>query len=124
MDAIEHAAYVSVGRACGFATLAVGIVFLSLSFDPALATRVAGEAAFIVTGILAIYGWLAPKRPYHRTEAWLILSDDYKPPRAVAQKLVGNALKEAAYGFARKGAVCTAFLLVASLVFQYAHAAP
>lgn len=122
MDAIEHAAYASVGRACGFAALAVGIIFISLSFDPALAARVAGEAAFFIAGILGAYGWRAPKRPYQRTEAWLILADNHKPPRAIAQRLVGNAIKEAAYGFARKSVACSVFLLTASLVFQFAYA--
>lgn len=121
MDAIEHAAYVSVGRACGFATLAAGIIFLSLSFDPALAMRVAGEFALIVTGSLFLYGLRAPRRPYHRTEAWLILNADYRPPKAIAQKIVGTALKEQAFGFARRGAVCTALLLTASLVVQFSQ---
>lgn len=118
MDAIERAAFVSIGRACGFAGLATIVVLLSLSFDPALATRVAGVLAMTIAGIVFLYGLTAPKRPYRRTEAWLILKKEYRPPQAVAQKLIGNALKETSFWFARKSAGCAAILLTASIGFK------
>lgn len=120
MDAIEQAAFISIGRACGFAGFGILVLLLSLSFDPALATRTAGAFALLVAGAAYVYGLRAPNRPYQKTEAWIILADDYRPPHAVAQKLMGNALRDTAFSFARKVMVCASLLLGASVVFKYA----
>lgn len=118
MDQIENAAYVSVGRACGFAGLAVFCLMFGLSFDPALAARIGGAVCLVVTVVLACYAAMAPRRPYKRTEVWLILAKDDRPPADVAQKIIGQTLRQTYLWFARQSAVISLVLLVASLALQ------
>lgn len=118
MDAIENAAYVSVGRACGFAGLAVFCLMFGLSFEPALAARTGGVVCLAVTLILAFYAYRARTRPYKRTELWLILPKDQRPPAGVAQRLIGEALRETYLWFAKQAAIISVVLLASSLALQ------
>lgn len=119
MDRIENAAYVSVGRACGFAGLAVFCLMFGLSFDPALAARTGGAVCLAVTVILACYAATAPNRPYKRTEVWLILAKDDRPPADIAQRLIGQTLRQTYLWFARQSAIISLVLLTASLALQF-----
>lgn len=119
MDAIENAAFVSLGRACGFAGLFVFVLMVGLSFDPPLAARTGGLIGFGVVGLLLVYGLRAPSRPYQRTEAWLILPKDHRPPPLIAQRLVGRALRDAAFSLARRGTAFSSMLLVVSFVLRF-----
>ncbi|MDH3738924.1 MAG: hypothetical protein OER92_07000, partial [Alphaproteobacteria bacterium] len=105
MDAIENAAYISVGRACGFAGLAIFCVIFGLSFEPALAARAGGGLCVALALVLAVYAYRAPTRPYKRTELWLILAKDKRPPAIYAQRVIGNALRETYVWFSRQSAI-------------------
>ena len=124
MQAIEYAAYVSVGRGCGFAGLAVFCVMLGLSFEPVLATKTGGLLCLGVTAILLIRAFSARKRPYKRTELWLILPKAERPPEAIAQKVIGGALHDTYLVFAEKGAVFAIGLLAVSVLLAIALRAP
>ena len=63
MDAIEAAAFTSIGRACGFAGLGILCVMLGLSFEPVMATRTGGVMGLGLASILALFGLRAPCRP-------------------------------------------------------------
>lgn len=118
MEAIENAAYVSVGRACGFAGLGLFCVVLGLSFDPALAARTGGAGSLAVALILAFYAWRAPWRPYVRTEVWLILAKDKRPPHSIAQRVIGSTLRRIYSWFAQQAAIIAAVLLATAIVLQ------
>ena len=118
MEAIQNAAFVSIGRACGFAGLAIFVLMIGLSFDPPLATRTGGLISLGVTALVLLYGWRAPTRPYKKTETWLILPKEYRPPAGIAQQLIGNTLRETSFWFARKGATISGFLLLSSVVLK------
>lgn len=115
MDAIDNAAYISVGRACGFAGLAVMCIMLGLSFEPVLAARTGGILALSLALILCVFALRAPSRPYNRTELWLILAKEHRPPAPIAQIVVGRALRDAYFWFARQ-VVLVAILLLATSV--------
>lgn len=119
MDAIENAAFVSVGRAAGFAGLAIFTLMMGLSFDPPLAARTGGLLGLGIVAGLMLYGWRAVYRPYRRTEAWLILGKDRRPPAAVAQRIIGGALRETAFWFAKRAALLSSFLLVSSVALKF-----
>jgi hypothetical protein len=120
MDAIDNAAFVSVGRACGFSGLAIFCLMFGLSFDPALAARVGGALCLMVTVILVFYAWRARARPYKRTETWLILAKDKRPPAGIAQQVIGEALRETYVWFARQSTIIAIVLLASSMVLQLA----
>lgn len=119
MEAIENAAFISVGRACGFASLAILTVMLGLSFDPPLAMRIGGVLGMIVVGALMVYGWRAPLRPYRRTETWIMLRDEFRPHPLIAQQMIGRALRETSYRFARQGTMFSCVLLVFSIGLKF-----
>jgi len=115
---VEQAAYVSVGRACGFAGLAVLCVVLGLSFEPALAAKTGGFMSLAICLILLFRAWRVHRQPYKRTETWLILRKDDRPRAEVAQRLVGTALKDAYLFFAQKASVITMMFTGSAVVFQ------
>ena len=120
MKAIENAAYVSVGRACGFAGLGIFCLMFGLSFEPALAARTGGVSCAIVTAILILYGNRARQRPYKRTELWIILNKEERPPASVAQQIIGQVLRQTYIWFARQAAVISFVLLASGFVLQFA----
>ena len=118
MDAIENAAYISVGRACGFAGLAIFCVIFGLSFEPVLAARAGAVLCLGLAVILAAYAYWAPSRSYKRTEVWLILAKEKRPPAAYAQRVIGNILRDTYQWFARQTTIIAIVLLVTSVVMQ------
>ncbi len=118
MEAIENAAYVSVGRACGFAGLAIFCVMFGLSFEPGLAARTGGALCASVAVVLVYRAWRARGRPYKRTEVWMILPREQRPPAVIAQKVIGEALRDAYIWFARSAALISVVLLASAAVLQ------
>ncbi len=118
MGAIENAAFTSVGRACGFLGLAIFCVMWGISFQPELAARVGGWLCLSAAAYLSVCALRARTRPYKRTETWLILPKAERPPAEVAQQLIGEALRETYFWFAKHAALFAVVLLIASLVLS------
>jgi hypothetical protein len=118
MDAIENAAFVSVGRAVGFAGLAVFCLSLGLSFQPALAARAGGLLCLAMAFILIFYAMRALTRPYNKTELWLILDKKARVPAKIAQKVVGRVLRETYFWFAKQATIFAIVLLSLSILLQ------
>ncbi len=115
---IENAAYVSVGRACGFAGLAIFCIVIGLSFDASLAALVGGKLSITLSLILLVLAWRAPARNYKRTETWLILQPGDRPRAEVAQRLVGETLRVVYLWFAQQIAVVTIVFSISAMVLQ------
>ncbi len=118
MEAIENAAFISVGRACGFAGLAVFCIVFGLLYDPVLAARAGGLISLTVAVVLAGYAHFARTRPYKRTELWLILREEERPPETVAQRLIGEVLRVTYIRFARQTALVALTFLAVSVILQ------
>ncbi len=116
MDAIENAAFISVGRACGFFGLGVFCLMFGLSFEPVLAARSGAILCLFFALILCAYAIRARTRPYRRTELWLILAKDCRPPAGIAQRVIGETLRETYFWFARQ-AVLISILLWTVVIF-------
>ena len=121
MDPIENAAHVSIGRACGFAGLGIFCVMVGLSYEPDLAARAGGMLFLIMVLILAFRAGTARTRPYKKTELWLIIDKEKRPPEGIAQQVVGEALREAYLSFAESTALIAFVLLIAALVLGFAE---
>ena len=115
---IENAAYVSVGRACGFAGLAIFCVVIGLSFDARLAALVGSKLSIALSLVLLVLAWRAPARNYKRTETWLILKPGDRPQANVAQRLIGKTLRNVYLWFAQQIAVVTIVFSVSAVVLQ------
>ena len=118
LDRIEYLAHVSVGRACGFAALGVGTFILGVIGDIKFAFKWGGFFALIVCLVLFLKAILASRKPYRRTEVWLMLKPDERPQAAIAQQIISAVLRETYTQFALTAGLISAFLLGASIVLS------
>ena len=117
MEHLRRIAFVSIGRACGFAALAIFCVMVGLSYDPVASARAGGTLTLLVTVVLIMKARGAPTRDYRRTELWLMLEKDERPPAAVAQAATGMVLRDTYFWFAQHTAgISVALWLLAALL--------
>ncbi|MGI9407879.1 MAG: hypothetical protein ACR2O4_16000 [Hyphomicrobiaceae bacterium] len=124
MDSIENAAFVSIGRAVGFAGFGIFVLMFGLSFDPSFAAGTGGTLCLGVTMILLYYAWRARTRSYRRTELWLILRKEDRPPKGIAQRVIGETLRETYFWFAQQAVTIAIVLLAAAIVLGVVHPSP
>lgn len=118
MDAIRTAAFISVGRACGFAGLGILCLMLGLSFEPVMATQAGGVTGLGLAAILTVFGLHARQRSYLHTETWLILAKADRPPSDIAQQVIGEALRDTYLWFTARALAGSILLLAASLTVK------
>jgi hypothetical protein len=112
---IHAQAFVSVARGCAFAGLATLTTMVGLSGDPAVALRFGGHAFLLTSFILIAMALRAPQKSYKRTEVWLLLDRQRRPPPAIAQQVIGAARRETLAQFARLHAALSLVFLIVSL---------
>lgn len=120
MHELERAALVSIGRAYGFAWLAIMCIMFAFFFQPPLAAMVGGILCMALTAVLGGYAWYARYRKYDRTELWLILPVDERPPADVAQRVIGRVLRDTYAWFARQAAIMSIVFLCIGVVLRVA----
>lgn len=114
LDRIRACADASIRRALGFATLGVWTAMVGMSADLFLAMK---AGAVLITGawaVLLIMAWRAPRRPYKRTEVWLLLDRRHGLPEEQAQKIIGGVLKDRFVWHASATAAVACFMWVAA----------
>ena len=97
---MRQIAYETVLRACGFGSLAIFCIMVGLSFDPLVAFQSGGVLTMVMTGILVLKAFEARTKPYRRTEMWLYLPKEQRPPEATAQQLTATLMREIYLTFA------------------------
>lgn len=103
-----------MARGCGFAGLAIFTFMVGLLGYPQLAFQTGGLLTLITCLVLLGRGLQAPRRPYNRTEVWIMLEPGDRPRSDTAQKVIGVALREVYLRFALYAACLSAVLLLAS----------
>jgi hypothetical protein len=120
LEPIRRLAYESVLRACSFGALAIFCVMVGMSFEPRAAFQAGGTLTMLMTVILMYKAREARSKSYRRTELWLYLPKDQRPPEPYAQMVVATALRETYLTFARWTAgiaiVMWALALLASII--------
>lgn len=116
MEELRKAAYHAVARACGFGMLAVFCVMVGMSFNPRALFQSGGILTLLMTFILVLKAYRAPAIPYKRTDMWLLLPDDAKPPERFAQWATSTVMREAYFIFARYTAMISIGLWVLALI--------
>lgn len=115
MDAIRRAAFVSVSRACGFFALGVLCVMLGFAHDPQRSAQ-AGSLLFFALALGLIWkAQLAPRANHKKTETWLMLAPEDRPPDSTAQTVLSVILSDVYLIHARYSAVAAATLLLAAV---------
>jgi hypothetical protein len=117
MEPMRRVAYATVLRACGFGSLAIFCFMVGLSFAPRLAFQTGGTLTLLMTGILALKAIEARWKPYRRTEMWLYLEEEERPPPAVAQQMTSAVLRETYLTFAMWTSLVAVAMWALALVF-------
>lgn len=100
LSQIDQLAFFTVARASGFAMLAIGTTMIGLSFDPRQCLQVGAVLSLLTALVLIGMASRALIRRYDATELWLLLDPRERPPQAIAQVIVGRALRTAYLRFA------------------------
>ena len=118
MDEMRRVAFECVGRAFAFALLAIGVTMIGLSFNLRLAFQT-GAVLFGLTGaILMLLALRAPSRHYKRTEVWLWLAPEHRPPESHAQWATGLVLQETYNRFASHAWLVAAVLAALAVLLS------
>jgi hypothetical protein len=119
MEDMRRVAYVTVLRACGFGSLAIFCFMVGLSFEPRIAFQSGGVLTMIMTGILFLKALEARTKPYRRTEMWLYLPKEHRPPAASAQQLTSVVLRETYMTFALWTSLVAVVMWATALFFSF-----
>jgi hypothetical protein len=119
---MRRIAFETVLRACGFASLAIFCVMIGLSFNPLVAFQSGGTLTTIMTGVLVLKAFEARTKPYRRTELWLYLPKEARPPEAVAQRLTSSLMREVYLNFALWSSMTSIVMWAIALLFSFSIA--
>ncbi len=120
MDKMRQVAFVSVQRACLFGALAVFCLMIGLAEEPRLAFKAGGTATVLIAAVLLYKAREARSKPYRKTEMWLLLPKDSRPPDAYAQRLSAAVLRETYLNFALWTSAIAVVMWVIALVLALA----
>lgn len=119
MDTVERIrglAYLSIGRACLFAVLAIVTVMSGLIGWPVMAFRSGAILAMFAAAVLAMKALSAPRRNYRHTEVWVLMGRRHDLPEDRAQQVFGGVIAETYWRFVDYAAISALALWVATLV--------
>jgi len=85
--------------------------------DPRTIFQAGGMLTLIMTFILLLKARWALTQNYKRTEMWLMLPKDFRPPEAYAQWAASTVLRDAYFTFAKYTAFASIIMWVIALIF-------
>jgi hypothetical protein len=94
MENVRQAAFLCVGRAVFFASLAISLVMLSFAFD---IVRALQAGAILSMGLAAILLWFfqtAGRRRPEKSETWLVLAAEHRPANEHARRFFQQVMAE------------------------------
>ena len=97
---MRRIAFETVLRACAFGSLAIFCVMVGMSFEPRLAFQTGGMLTLMMTGVLFYKAIEARTKDCRKTEMWLYLAKEQRPPLAAAQQLTASLMRETYLTFA------------------------
>jgi hypothetical protein len=119
VDEIRRVAYEIVLRACGFGSLTIFCIMIGLSFSPTVSFQSGGFLTTAMALILAFKAHEARAKPYRRTEMWLYLRKEARPPAASAQRITSAIMREVYLTFAVWTAAIAIGLWTLALISSY-----
>jgi len=120
MEHMRRVAFETVLRACGFGSLAIFCIMIGLSFEPRAAFQAGGMLTLLMAAILMLKAYEARTKNHRRTEMWLYLTKEQRPPEAYAQRACAAVLQETYLTFARWAAAVAAVMGLLALLFSFA----
>jgi hypothetical protein len=117
---LAHLANLSVARGSAFGLLAIFCLMIGLAGYPLIALKTGAVCLMAGAAVLMLKAELSPRRPYQRTELWVLLNPHERPPAPIAQKVIGSTLRitfnRYALYYAYIGAFCFAMAIVAQFI--------
>ena len=120
MEDMRRIAYETVLRACLFGSLAIFCTMVGMSFEPRLAFQTGGTLTMLMAGILIYKAREALTKDYRRTEMWLYLPKNFRPPEAYAQWASATVLRDTYLKFALWTSAVAIAMWVVALMFSLA----
>jgi len=120
MEEMRRIAFDTVLRACGFASLAIFCVMIGLSFLPRPAFQAGGFLSMVMTLVLVLKAHEAKTKDHRRTEMWLYLPEERRPPEILAQRTIATVMRETYLLFARWTALISIVMWTIALLFSLA----
>jgi hypothetical protein len=118
VEEMRRIAYETVLRACGFASLAIFCIMIGLSFLPRSAFQAGGFLSMAMTLVLVLKAHEARTKDHRRTEMWLYLPKESRPPQAHAQRTISTVMRETYLQFARRTAIISIVMWTIALFFS------
>jgi hypothetical protein len=118
MEHMRRIAFETVLRACGFGSLAIFCVMIGLSFEPRAAFQAGGMLTLLMTAILMLKAYEARTKNHRKTELWLYLTEEQRPPEAYAQRACSAVMQETYLTFARWAATIAVVMGLLALFFS------
>lgn len=118
MELMRQVAYETVLRACGFGSLAIFCVMIGMSFDARLSFQAGGTLTMIMAVILIYKSREALTKDYRKTEMWLYIPKDFRPPEAYAQWASATVLRDTYLHFAMWTTVIAIAMWLMALLFS------
>lgn len=118
MEHMRRVAYETVLRACSFGVLAIICIMTGLSFHPKVAFQAGGFLTTIMAFILILKSREALTKDYRKTEMWLYIEKDFRPPEAYAQWASATVLRDTYLTFALWTSLISVVMWSIALVFM------
>jgi hypothetical protein len=120
MEEMRRVGFVTVARACGFGSLGIFCFMIGLSFEPVIAFQSGGTLTLLMAVILIFKAREARTKDYRKTEMWLYLPEELRPPSDHAQWASATVLREIYLLFAQWTAAAAIVMWVLALLFSLA----
>jgi len=120
MEEMRRVAFETVLRACGFACLAIFCIMVGLSFNPPAAFQAGGLLMTIMALVLILKAHGALTKDYRRTDMWIALPKEARPPAAHAQWASATVLRDTYLTFALSSSKLAIGMWVLALLFSFA----
>ncbi len=114
MDQIRRLAWISVARGCAFGALAIFTMMIGFSATPASALDFGGIGFLLMTAILLLKAFRSGRLSHKRTEIWLMLEPQERPPPEVASGIISRTRRDVILRFAHMSAVMAVGCLASS----------
>ena len=118
MEEMRRIAFETVARACGFGSLGIFCFMVGLSFEPVVAFQAGGTLTVLMALVLVFKAYEARTKDYRRTEMWLYLPKELRPPQTYAQWASATVLRETYLLFAQWTAGIAIGIWVLALIFS------
>ncbi len=120
MERMRQIAFETVQRACLFGSLAIFCTMVGMSFEPRLAFQTGGTLTTLMAGILIYKARESLTKDYRKTEMWLYLPKDFRPPEAYAQWASATVLRDTYLTFALWTSAIAIAMWIVALMFSLA----